>query len=317
VLTANDARFIVDYAHQMGIKIIWFGYGNLSYELIKQIKRLDKTLCLICDTDSVWSRFLFRELPFIDDAKEQQRILAAVQRKEKEEKEWVGLCDITTAVSEVDAEYYRCLTTDHRKIAIFSNVLDVDKYEGKVDSPATLRNPSIYLAGSFGKSTSAMNRAAEWLINGIVPIIKRSIPSLHCYVVGNHSDISFGHLNSAHFTATGRVDSVLPYLKNIDVALTPLQFESGTRFKILEAAACKRPMVSTTLGAEGLPVYSGEHILLADKTDDFAQAVVRLIEDKPYAKQLAEASYQLIKQQFGIDRLVAEAQSILATIGVA
>lgn len=313
-LLVNDAKAIVNYARSHDIKVIWFGFGNISYPLIKQVRYLAPDLFLVCDTDSVWSRFIFRELPFIEDEKEKQRVLVQSQEKELEEKDWVNLCDVTTAVSEVDAQYYRFLTPQKEKIAIFSNVLDINQYLQPTPPPIDLKKPAIYLAGSFGKPTSAMNRAANWLIQGILPLVKKQIPNIHCYIVGNHSDISFGHLNDPSITVTGRLESVLPYLKNVDVALTPLQFESGTRFKILEAAACKTPMVSTTLGAEGIPVKHGEDILIADTSEDFAAAIVKLIQDKAFATTLAENSFKLVEREYGLNQLTREATAILAKV---
>ncbi|HRE32774.1 MAG TPA: glycosyltransferase family 4 protein [Candidatus Berkiella sp.] len=310
----NDAKAIVQYARKHQLKVVWFGYGNISYPLIKQVRQLAPELFLVCDTDSVWSRFIFRELPFIDDENEKQRVLKESQAKELEEKDWVQLCDITTAVSEVDATYYRYLTSQKEKVALFSNVLDINQYLAPIAPPPHLKKPAIYLAGSFGKPTSAMNRAADWLIQGILPLVKRQIPDVHCYIVGNHSDVSYGHLKDPSITVTGRLESVLPYLKNIDVALTPLQFESGTRFKILEAAACKTPMVSTTLGAEGIPVEQGKHILLADSSEDFAAAIVKLIQDKAYAATLADNSFQLVAKDYGLEQLAREATAILSRV---
>ncbi len=316
-LLVNDAKAIVQYAREHAIKVVWFGYGNISYPLIKQVRQLAPELFLVCDTDSVWSRFIFREIPFIEDKKEQRRVLQQSHAKELEEKDWVALCNVTTAVSEVDAAYYRNLTTHKDKVAVFSNVLDVNQYLTPTPAPKDLKKPAIYLAGSFGKPTSAMNRAANWLIQGILPLVKKHIPDVHCYIVGNHSDVSFGHLKDPSITVTGRLESVLPYLKNVDVALTPLQFESGTRFKILEAAACKTPMVSTTLGAEGIPVIDGEHILLADTSEDFAAAIVKLIQDKVLAARLAENSFQLVAKEYGLEKLKDEAQAIIAKVTTA
>jgi glycosyltransferase involved in cell wall biosynthesis len=312
-LLHDDAKYIVNYAYKHKIKIIWFGYGNLSYPLIKRIKKLAPNLKLICDTDSVWSRFLAREVPFIKGAQEKERVLSEAQKKELEEKAWVELCDVTTAVSDVDAEYYQGLTKNKAKVALFSNVLDMNSYH-KVKPLSSLKKPAIYLAGSFGKATSAMNRAAEWLLHEILPAVKKHIPHIHCYIVGSHSDLAFGNLKDPNVTVTGRVESVLPILQHVDVALTPLQFESGTRFKILEAGACKIPMVSTTLGAEGLPVEHEEHILLADDTQNFAKAIVRLIENESLAQKLAQNAYDLVKSQYSLHTLENEAKSILQKV---
>jgi glycosyltransferase involved in cell wall biosynthesis len=150
------------------------------------------------------------------------------------------------------------------------------------------------------------------MLEQVMPRLLRRIPHLHFYIVGNRSDRSFGHLNGANITATGRLDSVLPYLCHSDVALVPLQFESGTRFKILEAGACGVPLVSTTLGAEGIPVVDGRDILIADQPDDFAGAILRLLEDKPFASRLAANCRTLVREEFGLARLARDAEAIFA-----
>jgi glycosyltransferase involved in cell wall biosynthesis len=91
-----------------------------------------------------------------------------------------------------------------------------------------------------------------------------------------------------------------------------LKFESGTRFKILEAGVCGVPQVSTTLGAEGIPVIDGRDILIADQPEAFANAILRLLDDKPFASKLAESCSRLVREEFGVARLTRDAESILA-----
>jgi glycosyltransferase involved in cell wall biosynthesis len=93
-----------------------------------------------------------------------------------------------------------------------------------------------------------------------------------------------------------------------------LKFESGTRFKILEAGACGIPLVSTTLGAEGLPVIHEEHILLADDPAGFADAIVRLIGDKQLAERLASNCRELVRTSYSVESLRREAAHILALL---
>src|SRR5207248_7403271 len=78
----------------------------------------------------------------------------------------------------------------------------------------------------------------------------------------------------------GEVASIVPYLHQCALTVVPLRWESGTRFKILEAFACRTPVVSTTLGAEGLAVQHERHVLLADTATQFAEAVLRIVEDR-------------------------------------
>ena len=282
----------------------------VSLAQIKEVKKINPHLKVVCDTDSVWSRFILRELPYETDFKRIKQIKSDGLKKELEEKEWVNVCDITTAVSTVDAEYYKDLAEDKSKIMLFSNVIDLSKYSMDVDMPSNFISPSIYLAGTFGPK-SPMDKAARWFINNIFPLIKKDIQDIHFYIIGNGSKETLCDINESSISILGKVDSVLPYLRSIDVALVPLQFESGTRFKIMEAAACKKPIVSTTLGAEGIPVKDKIEILLADNEVDFANAVIKLIKDKVFANFISENCYRLIEKFNSIDSLVLEGNKIL------
>lgn len=306
----QDAALIAEHVDRHGIGVVWLGYGNISFPLIRRLRALRPHLKMVCDTDSVWSRFVLRELPYATGLRK-LRIARSGKSKEREERAWVELCDVTTAVSEVDAAYYRGLTRQQGRIHLFPNVIDLASYSTRPAKPPGFRNPSIYLAGSFGHFHSPMDSAGRWVLEKVMPRLLRKFPDLHFYIVGNNSDRGFGHLNGRNVTATGRVDSVLPYLCHADVALVPLQFESGTRFKILEAGACGTPQVSTTLGAEGIPVVDGRDLLLADQPEAFADAILRLLGDQPLAAALAASCRRLVQEHFGLARLARDAEAIL------
>jgi glycosyltransferase involved in cell wall biosynthesis len=304
------ANFIINHAERRGINIIWFGYGNISFPIIKKIKDKRPNFKIICDTDSVWSRFVLRELPYASGIRKLKIYLSGLNKK-REEIRSVNLCDVTTAVSEVDAEYYRSLTTDPKKIYQFSNVIDINSYSHHPPAPLNFKNPSIYLSGTFGHYNSPMDTAARWVLTEVLPKIRTIEPNIHFYIVGRDSEIGFGNLGDPNITVTGRVESVLPYLCNADVSIVPLKFESGTRFKILESGACGVPIVSTTLGAEGIPVVDGRDILLADTAEDFAFAILRLLKDTNLRNQLIENCKNLVNKHYGIDALASEGQLIL------
>ena len=259
----------------------------------------------------MWSRFVLRGLPYTKNISQRKQIERQGHIKQLEEAAWTNFCDVTTAVSHVDAEYYRNLTQDPGKIHLFSNVIDINNYLIKSPAPDGFLKPCIYLAGTFGSEESPMGHAAKWLIEEVLSLIKISIPNIRLYLVGNGSDEHFGDLNRADVIALGKVDSVLPYLCNADAALVPLFFESGTRFKIIEAAACGVPIVSTTLGAEGIPVQHGRDILIADTPQDFADAIIKLIVDKQFAAVLAKNCRELVIASNSVDALVEEAKCII------
>jgi glycosyltransferase involved in cell wall biosynthesis len=304
------ATYIINHADRRNIKIIWFGYGNISFSVIKKIKSKRPDFKVICDTDSVWSRFVMREIPYALGIRK-LRIFYTGLNKRREEVISVRLCDVTTAVSDIDADYYRSLTDKHDKIHRFSNVIDLDQYKDRPRPPVNFKTPAMYLAGTFGHHNSPMDTAARWILEEVLPKVRSVLPNLHFYIVGRDSEVGFGNLSDANITVAGRVESVLPYLCNADVSIVPLKFESGTRFKILESGACGVPIVSTTLGAEGIPVIDGHHILLADTAEEFATAILRLLKDEGLRKKLTHNCRDLVSEQYGLDALATEGLAII------
>lgn len=305
---ANFAKQIISYARYKKIDVIWFGFGNISFRIIQLVRQKLPKIKIVCDTDSVWSRYVLRELPFAENS-QKTKIKKEGLKKELEEKDFVKLCNVTTAVSQIDAEYYRSLTNDKKKIFQFSNVIDIKNYDFHENLNTNVKNPSIYFAGSFGPR-SPMNLGTEWFIKKIFPKILDQIPNINLYLIGKNSLEEFGHLPNKNIIVLGEVDSVLPYFWNIDVAIVPLKYESGTRFKILEAGACKRPVVSTKLGAEGINVVHNQNILIADDPEEFADAVIKLIQNIDFSKIIKNNLYELIKINYSLENLENEIKNI-------
>jgi polysaccharide biosynthesis protein PslH len=310
-----DARALLDAVDRLGIDIVWFGYGNISYPLIRAMRSARPSLKMVCDTDSVWSRFVLRELPHAGPAR-RARIERVGRAKEAEERAFVDACDATTAVSDVDEAYYRSIASKPGRIYRFSNVIDVESYRAVPPAPASYRRPALFLGGTFGHYHSPMDTAARWFLESVMPGIRKAIPGIHLYIVGRGSDRTMAGAVGPSVSVLGKVASVLPYLCHCDVSLVPLHFESGTRFKILEAGACGIPIVSTTLGAEGLPVRDGEHVLLADAPEDFAEAVVALVRDRDLAIRLGGNLRMLVEEQFSLRTLEREASAMFGSLGI-
>jgi glycosyltransferase involved in cell wall biosynthesis len=308
-LEDTDYKDVLKTAKAIQADVIWLGYGNISYQLLRYIKRYSPYK-VVLDTDSVWSRFILRGLPYATDERESRRIEKMGKAKEEEERRGTQIADVTTAVSEVDAEYYRALAKHPLQVRIFSNVIDTEAYQKIPPVLKGFKKPCIYLAGSFGPR-SPMEDAARWVIREVLPLIRRKRPDLHFYIVGSGSDRTLVDNKDPDITITGRISSVLPYLCHADVAVVPLRFESGTRFKILEASACAIPVVSTTLGAEGIKVSPGRDILIADTPEAFASSVLKLVDNRVLARELGDNLRQLVRENYSIYSLVQEGKSIL------
>jgi hypothetical protein len=112
-VTRRHTELILVQRHRIGA--VWFGYGCISFPLMRSISLIAPKLRIVCDTDSVWSQYICRELDYPISEVRRKFIITQTQKKVGEENRWVNFCDVTTAVCDADAEYYRNLANDPSK----------------------------------------------------------------------------------------------------------------------------------------------------------------------------------------------------------
>src|SRR5204862_7424562 len=131
------------------------------------------------------------------------------------------------------------------------------------------------------------------------PLIRVREPDARVSIVGRAPTAAVQSLAAEHgVVVTGRVDDVRPFMRDAAVYIVPLRIGGGTRLKIFEAMAMGKAVVSTTVGAEGLPVAGGEHVLLADEPQAFARAVVHLLRDDARRVALESAARALVVERY-------------------
>ena len=140
--------------------------------------------------------------------------------------------------------------------------------------------------------------AARHLVDDILPRIRERHRSVTLTIVGSGRDADLDALRRPGVTVTGWVTDVRPYLRRASVVVAPLRIGAGTRLKVVEGLAMAKPMVSTTVGCEGIDVRSGEHLLVADAPDDFADAVVLLLRDRALGDRLGTAGHRLARDHY-------------------
>jgi polysaccharide biosynthesis protein PslH len=139
-----------------------------------------------------------------------------------------------------------------------------------------------------------------WFYRSVLPRIRSRIPGLTFAVVGRRpgADIIRAGQGDNSIIITGTVDDVRPWVAGGQVYVVPLRIGGGTRIKIYEAMAMRRCVVSTTIGAEGLPVTDGHDIVLVDDEREFAERVTELLRDEEKRSRIAEAGYRLVKDHY-------------------
>jgi glycosyltransferase involved in cell wall biosynthesis len=139
-----------------------------------------------------------------------------------------------------------------------------------------------------------------WFADQVLPLVQRELP-VKLWVVGRKPLPAVTELAAKHpgvIEVTGTVDDVRPYMARSRVYLVPLRIGGGTRMKIYEAMAMAMPVVSTRVGAEGLPVTDGRDIVLADEPAEFARRTVELLRDEARRRSLGAAGRRLVTENF-------------------
>ena len=159
---------------------------------------------------------------------------------------------------------------------------------------------TLLLVGSMGYGPNAA--AAEELCRDVLPRVRAAADrEVRVTVVGSHPTPAVARLAEIPgVTVTGAVPEVTPYYGRADVAVIPVRAGGGTRIKLLEAFAHRVPAVATPMGAEGLDVLPGRHLLVGDGPDALAAACLRLLREPALGRQLADDAYTLVRRRYAL-----------------
>jgi glycosyltransferase involved in cell wall biosynthesis len=215
---------------------------------------------------------------------------------EKWEKKLSEVFDGVIMVSAEDVELVRQKYGLDNVLGDVPAGVDADYFQpckGEGERPATV--------GFLGSMDWMPNvEAVKWFAGDIFPVLKEGVPGLRLLVIGRRPPPSIRALASqdAQIEVTGTVDDVRPFLARCDLLVVPLLSGGGTRIKIMESLAAGLPVVSTAIGAEGLGLVDGEHLLIADSGPEFVAAVSRLIADEELRQRLIAAGRELVRTRY-------------------
>ena len=303
----KDAEFIVNLYRKKNYRCLWISYASQCFDLIKEIKKIDKNIKIIADTDSVFHSFIQRQIPYVNFFKKIYLKFYFLFYK-KIEYEMLKIADVVTAVSEFDAKVFRKLYLKSN-IFIFRNVVSKKKIKKRKN-----KNFNIIISGTFGAKSSPMNISTRWFLKKIYPLIKDKVKNLKIYIIGMYSNKEFKSSKKNNIIVKGWVKNITNFFGLADLAVVPLKYESGTRFKILEAGLYKIPVISTTLGAEGLKYKKNESIIIEDNAKKFANKIIYLYHNKRIRDKLAKNNYKIITCNYSKNILIKDGLKILKKI---
>jgi glycosyltransferase involved in cell wall biosynthesis len=156
----------------------------------------------------------------------------------------------------------------------------------------------------------------NWFVREIYPRIKAKSPHVTLDIVGRRPTAAIRGLSGADSSirVCGSVPDVRPYIAAADLFVVPLRVGSGTRLKIFEAMAMRCPVVSTTVGAEGLPVQHDRHLLLADSAQSFSDTVVSILADPARKQTIAATGYEFVVANYSWKRVGAQLYDVCRNV---
>jgi sugar transferase (PEP-CTERM/EpsH1 system associated) len=258
---------------------------------IERIRQLAPRALLNCDWHNIESEIMSR---YADNTPGLPRRLYARRTAyllRRQEGLLLAGCDTHTVCSE--RERQTLLKHDPgARIEVIPNGVDVESFQSSPDT-SSLRH-DLLLVGSMHYHPNV--DAALFFAREVWPAIRQQRPDLRFVIVGAQPTAEVLKLGEQPgIIVTGTVDDVRPFYHNALAAVVPLRVGGGTRLKILEAMAAGVPVISTTVGAEGLPVTNGTDILLADSPRDFVESALLLAPDSELWKNLAKAGRSLAR----------------------
>jgi glycosyltransferase involved in cell wall biosynthesis len=209
----------------------------------------------------------------------------------REEKRIVNAASAISATSVRDRELMACDCPRAAMAEVIENGVDCSFFEPSVTVQPRPNSLIFVGATHYFPNEDGM----VFFMDQIFPLVRQVIPEVTLKIVGGRPSETLLAYHSEAVEVTGFVDDVRPYMWDSAVFVVPLRMGGGTRLKVVEALAAHVPVVSTALGAEGIEVESGRHLLLADEPRAFADAVIRLLKDRDYARQLCESGNRLMK----------------------
>jgi O-antigen biosynthesis protein len=213
--------------------------------------------------------------------------------------------DLTIAISTQERDYVREVAPGAR-VTVLPNANAV----AEVVPPPGDRSGLLFVGG-FQHPPNV--DAARELVHSVMPRVWRELPDCELTIVGPHATAGIEELASPRVKVTGWVPDLEPLLAGARATVAPLRFGAGMKGKITQSLAVGLPVVTSTIGAEGLHATPGEHILIADEPDAFAAEVVRLCRDDDLWRRLSAAGLELAEQGWSRAAMRRHLEELLAT----
>ena len=268
-----------------------------------------QTKVIYDDHNAEW---LLQHRNFMVDAKNPRRWVAAAysfvqtQRLKRYERQTCQQADGVVVCSQADREAIQYLDSA-LDVMMVSNGVDLDQY-GRYQGSVIPFDLVFTGKMDYRPNIDAM----LWFGLEVFPHIQAEHPDATLGIVGQRPHPRLDPLrHNPAITITGFVDEVMPYIAGAKIFVAPFRVGGGTRLKLLEAMAMRKPIVATSVGAEGYPITAGQEMFLVDEPASMAQTICNLLSDQAKRERLGEAGFQFVKANYSWETLVPQLETLL------
>lgn len=299
--TAN----VVDYVRLIksrNFRVAILSRPEVAVGLLRSIRRTDRNTKIIFDMVDAHFVRLGREHKITGI----QKLAVEARRSRDQELALARASDQVWCASESDKKAVSVAVAEERLMVI--PTIHALQDRGK---PPEDRDGLLFIGHLSHRPNSD---AVNYFMREIYPLIKQSLPSVTFYIVGSSAPPEIEAYHSANVRVMGYVPDINPLLQSARVFVAPLRFGAGVNGKIGEALSYGVPVVTTSIGAEGVGLTSGENGMIADDPEEFAASVLRVYRDTDLWRRLSESGYQHIERHFTpqiVDQKIEEGLKVL------
>lgn len=326
-------KLLIGLITNCSLSVANFYVRHMQFEVDKLLieKKIDVVLC----TASSMAEYVFNSTPITDYLVTSKLVMDFMDLDSDKWRQYAK--DATWPMSWIYSREYKILSRYERKIhhyfdecffvaqqevVLFSSTLDIKnkcKAIGNGIDTDTFKPVSYQLKPSepvflfTGVMDYAPNiDAVVWFVEHVWGKIKAQYPAAKFYIAGMNPTKKVLELAKQDgIEVTGFVQDIMPYFDQANLFVAPFRIARGVQNKVLQAFACGLPVISTSMGADGIACEHGEHLIISDDANDFANQALSLIDDPKRAESLGLAAHGLIHKQFSWQGVLAPLEALL------
>ena len=302
--TPQVKQVLQDLINTLNLKLrnynlIYIAFWHIAEYFIDIIRKQVPDVPILIDTMDIHYLREQRQAEMSNSAE----MIAMANRNKKRELEVYSKADCITTVTETDRDELK-KHLGNKSILILTDVHEPVELNTSFEA-----RKDLLFVGNFNHTPN--EDAVIFFSKEIFPKIAAQIPDIKFYIVGNNPTDKVKALISEKIVITGWVPEIKPYLEKCRVSVVPLRYGAGNKGKVGETLSHGVPMVSTSIGAEGMNIVNGVHSFVTDKPEQFAEYVIKLYEDKDLWKKFSTQGKTLIASQYSSKLMRQRLQYIL------